>query len=269
MLAADCHVHSGFSSDADTPVEQMIEAAIAQGRRYFYLTDHHDIDYPVGEDERDFILDMESYLATLEQLRNKYQPKIEIRTGVELGLQAQIADKVNAFAAKYPVDFVIGSSHLVHGQDPYYAEYYEGKTEQQAYEQYFLSILENAQAFDCFQVYGHLDYVIRYGPNKDKFYDPLDYYDIFKELLTTLIDKGKGIEINTGSLYKGFAYPHPHEAILKMYRELHGEIITVGSDAHVPQYVGYGFDQAEDLLKRCGFQYYTLFKEGKPQQIRL
>ena len=269
MLAADCHVHSGFSSDADTPVEKMIEAAIAQGRRYFYLTDHHDIDYPVGEDERDFILDMESYLATLEQLRNKYQPKIEIRTGVELGLQAQIADKVNAFAAKYPVDFVIGSSHLVHGQDPYYAEYYEGKTEQQAYEQYFLSILENAQAFDCFQVYGHLDYVIRYGPNKDKFYNPLDYYDIFKELLTTLIDKGKGIEINTGSLYKGFAYPHPHEAILKMYRELHGEIITVGSDAHLPQYVGYGFDQAEDLLKRCGFQYYTLFKEGKPQQIRL
>ena len=269
MLAADCHVHSGFSSDADTPVEQMIEAAIAQGRRYFYLTDHHDIDYPVGEDERDFILDMESYLAALEQLRNKYQPKIEIRTGVELGLQAQIADKVNAFAAKYPVDFVIGSSHLVHGQDPYYAEYYEGKTEQQAYEQYFLSILENAQAFDCFQVYGHLDYVIRYGPNKDKFYNPLDYYDIFKELLTTLIDKGKGVEINTGSLYKGFAYPHPHEAILKMYRELHGEIITVGSDAHVPQYVGYGFDQAEDLLKCCGFQYYTLFKEGKPQQIRL
>ena len=103
----------------------------------------------------------------------------------------------------------------------------------------------------------------------DKFYNPLDYYDIFKELLTTLIDKGKGIEINTGSLYKGFAYPHPHEAILKMYRELHGEIITVGSDAHVPQYVGYGFDQAEDLLKRCGFQHYTLFKEGKPQQIRL
>ena len=64
---------------------------------------------------------------------------------------------IHIFAAKYPVDFVIGSSHLVHGQDPYYAEYYEGKTEQQAYEQYFLSILENAQAFDCFQVYGQLD----------------------------------------------------------------------------------------------------------------
>lgn len=269
MLAADCHVHSGFSSDTDTPVEQMIAAAIAQGRRYFYLTDHHDIGYPVGEDGRDFILDIEPYLATLRRLQEKYQSQIEIRTGIELGLQAQAAEQINAFAAAYPVDFVIGSSHLVNGMDPYYAEYYEGRTEQQAYEQYFLSILENAQTFDCFQVYGHLDYVIRYGPHKDEFYDPMDYYDIFKELLTTLIDKGKGIEINTGSLYKGFAYPHPHETILKLYRQLHGELITIGSDAHVPQYVGYGFEQAEALLQRCGFRYYTLFKAGKPQQIAL
>ena len=95
----------------------------------------------------------------------------------------------------------------------------------------------------------------------------MDYYDVFKELLQVIIDKGKGIEVNTGSLYKGFAYPHPHQTVLKMYRELGGEIITIGSDAHVPQYVGYGFEQAEALLKQCGFRYYTLFEKGKPQQI--
>ena len=267
MLAADCHVHSAFSSDSETPVEAMLEAAIQQGRTYFYLTDHHDYDYPVGEDERDFILDLSTYTAKLEALREQYRDKIKIRIGAELGLMAHIADKINAYAASYPFDFLIGSSHLVHGQDPYYAEYYQNKTEKQAYAEYFLSILENAKTFDCFHVYGHLDYVIRYGPNKDKFYNPLDYYDIFKELLTVLIDKGKGIEVNTGSLYKGFAYPHPHETILKWYRQLGGEIVTVGSDAHVPQYVGYGFEQAEALLKRCGFHHYTLFDAGKPQQM--
>lgn len=269
MLAADCHVHSVFSSDSETPVERMIEAAIAQGRKYFYLTDHHDFDYPIGEDGRDFILDLDCYLSALAQLKSQYQHKIQIRTGVELGLMAQIVDKINVFAARCPFDFIIGSSHLVHGKDPYYAEYYAGKTEKQAYEEYFLSILENVRVFDCFHVYGHLDYVIRYGPNKDRFYDPYDYYDILKELLHVLIVKGKGIEINTGSMYKGLVYPHPHETILKLYRQLHGEIITVGSDAHVPQYVGYGFEQAEALLKKCGFQYYTLFEAGKPQQIRL
>jgi len=269
MLAADCHVHSGFSSDADTPVEQMIEAAIAQGRRYFYLTDHHDIDYPVGEDERDFILDMESYLATLEQLRNKYQPKIEIRTGMELGLQAQIADKVNAFAAKYPVDFVIGSSHLVHGQDPYYAEYYEGKTEQQAYEQYFLSILENAQAFDCFQVYGHLDYIVRYGHGGAASYHCSDYVDIIDEILRTAIEKGIGIELNTSGLKYGLGFAHPHPDILKRYRELGGEILTIGSDAHKPEHIAWDFDVVPDLLKACGFRYYTTFAERKPEFHKL
>ena len=269
MLLADCHVHSGFSSDSETPVEAMIEAAIAQGRKYFYLTDHHDIDYPVGPDERDFILDQPVYTGRLEQLREQYRDRIQVRIGVELGLMAQIADKTTAYAAGYPYDFIIGSSHLVRGKDPYYPEYYEGKTEKQAYEEYFLSILENVKTFDCFHVYGHLDYVIRYGPNRDTFYNPMDYYDIFKELLTILIGKGKGIEINTGNLNKGFSYPHPHEDLLKLYRQLGGEIITVGSDAHVPQYLGYGFDQAEALLQRCGFRYYTLFAEGKPQQIAL
>ena len=162
---------------------------------------------------------------------------------------------------------MIGSSHLVHGQDPYYASYYENKTEKQAYEAYFLSILENVNTMDCFHVYGHLDYVIRYGPNKDLYYDPMDYYDIIRELLTVLIDKGKGIEVNTGSMYKGFSYPHPHETILKLYRQLGGELITIGSDAHVPQYLGHGFAQAEALLKRCGFQHYTLFKAVKPEQF--
>lgn len=269
MLLADCHVHSAFSSDAETPAEAMIEAAIVQGRRYFYLTDHHDYDYPVGEDERDFILDLPAYTARLAALREQYKEQIEIRIGVELGLMAHIADKINSYAASYPFDFIIGSSHLVHGQDPYYAQYYQGKTERQAYEEYFLSILENVRVFDCFHVYGHLDYVIRYGPSRDQKYDPLDYYDIFKELLTILIEKGKGIEINTGSLYKDFAYPHPHEMILKLYRQLGGEIVTVGSDAHKPQHLGYGFDQAEAMLQRCGFHYYTLFAAGKPQQIPL
>ena len=264
MLAADCHVHSGFSSDADTPVEQMIEAAIAQGRRYFYLTDHHDIDYPVGEDERDFILDMESYLATLEQLRNKYQPKIEIRTGMELGLQAQIADKVNAFAAKYPVDFVIGSSHLVHGQDPYYAEYYEGKTEQQAYEQYFLSILENAQAFDCFQVYGHLDYIVRYGHGGAASYHCSDYVDIIDEILRTAIEKGIGIELNTSGLRQEAKETLPSLAILRLYRSLGGEIITLGSDAHTPDFAGCAIREGQALLKACGFGRFCTFDGGAP-----
>ncbi len=217
----------------------------------------------------DFQLDLDAYTQRLEALRDAYRDRIEVRIGLELGLQASVAEETKRFAERYPFDFIIGSSHLVDGVDPYYPEYYAGRTEREAYEAYFLSILQNVRTFDCFHVYGHLDYVVRYGPHQDACYDPMDYYDIFRELLALLIEKGKGIEINTGSLYKGLDFPHPHKKILQLYRSLGGEQVTVGSDAHTPRYLGYGFDRAEALLRECGFTHYTLYAGGKPQQIPL
>ena len=268
MILADCHVHSSFSDDCDTAIEQMIETAIAQGKPYFYITDHQDFDYPVMDDGVTFQLPQTPYVNKLEALRREYQDRIQIRIGVELGLMDHIKEKTEAYAKAYPYDFIIGSSHMVRGMDPYYAAYYEGKTTYQAYEQYFLSILDNVKTYDTYHVYGHLDYIMRYVPNQEKPYDPMDYYDIFKEILQVIIDKGKGIEVNTGSLYKGFDFPHPHETILKLYKQLGGQYITIGSDAHKPQHLGYGFAQAEAVLKQCGFDYYTLYEQGQPKQIK-
>lgn len=268
MILADCHVHSSFSDDCDTAIERMIETAIQQGRKYFYITDHHDFDYPVMDDGVTFQLDQASYVARMEALRNQYQDKIQVRIGVELGLMAHIQQKTEQYAKGYAYDFIIGSSHMVNGIDPYYPAYYEDKNTYQAYEQYFLSILDNVKAYDTYHSYGHLDYIMRYVPNQTKPYNPMDYYDILKDILTVIIEKGKSIEVNTGSLYKGFDFPHPHESILKLYKQLGGEYITIGSDAHKPQHFGYGFDYAEAVLQRCGFRYYTLYEQGKPQQMK-
>ena len=43
---------------------------------------------------------------------------------------------------------------------------------------------------------------------------------------------GKGIELNTGGFKYGLGHPNPCEDIIKRYKELGGEIITLGSDAH-------------------------------------
>ncbi len=268
MILADCHVHSAFSDDCEITVEQMIDTAIAQGRKYFYITDHHDFDYPIMDDGVTFQLEQIPYIQHMESLKQHYKDKIQLRIGLELGLMAHIKDKTEAYAKAYAYDFIIGSSHMVNGVDPYYPAYYADKSEYQAYEQYFLSILDNVKAYECFHVYGHLDYIMRYVPNQTKPYDPMEYYDIFKELLTIIVDKGKGLEVNTGSLYKGFEFPHPHETILKLYKQLGGEVVTIGSDAHKPQHLGFGFDRAEALLQKCGFTHYTLFDGGKPQQIK-
>lgn len=268
MILADCHLHSEFSSDSDTPVEIMLEQAFRYHMKYFYLTDHHDIDFPPeAAGGLDFQLDTPAYLKKLQKIKHQYANQINIRFGVELGLMSHITDKLNAYTEQFEFDFVIGSSHLVRGMDPYYPAYFEGRSEIEAYREYFESIYENIRVFKNYDVYGHLDYVVRYGPTRNKNWNFKDYEDIFEAILKTIIQDGKGIEINTAGLYKGLGYPHPHQDILKLYKELGGEIITVGSDAHVPEYFAYGFDTAERLLQSCGFQYYCLFRNREPEFI--
>ena len=272
MIATDMHVHSHFSSDSIENPESIIQTALKKGFSYVYFTDHHDIDFPVSssEPELNFQLDFTSYFEELNRLKEQYHSKIELRIGIELGLCPEITDKATKLASAYPFDFVIGSSHLtsLNNGDPDYPSYYEGKPPVAAYRKYFSSEVENVKRTNAFDVYGHLDYAVRYCPDSSFIYQFEDYQDIFEKLFQLLIEQGKGIEINTAGISKiGFA--HPHKDALLLYRKMGGEIITIGSDAHKKESIGYGFDQAEQLLKECGFSYYTVFKNRKPEFIKL
>ena len=93
--------------------------------------------------------------------------------------------------------------------------------------------------------------------------------DILDECLRTLIFKGKGIELNTAGFKYGLGHPNPHETILRRYKELGGEILTVGSDAHKPEHLAWNFPQIPELLKNCGFSYITVFDQRKPSFLAL
>lgn len=263
----DVHMHSQFSGDSDAPQEYMIRAAIEKGLSGICFTDHLDIDYP-GQPEL-FLLDLPNYTASVAALREKYAAELPVHLGIELGLQPHLTELHKAIVTQYPFDFVIGSSHVVHGFDPYYPEFYIGRNEKDCYREYFESILENIQAFDDFDVYGHIDYVVRYGPTRNENYHWIEYQEIIDEILTLLIHKGKGIEINTGGFKYGLGHPNPTEEILARYRELGGEILTIGADAHAPVHVGYDFSKVPDILKNAGFSYFTIFKNRKPEFIKL
>lgn len=261
MIKADQHTHSSFSTDSDEPLEEMVKAAEKKGLQTLCITEHMDMDYPGGE----FILDTESYRKELMRVRS--QTNIELLFGVELGLMDYLAPRLEEYSKARDFDFIIGSSHLVNGQDPYYPGYFQNLGSRTGVLRYFESILANIRAMDCFDVYGHLDYVVRYSPEKS--YDPVDYREIIDEILRLLIEKGKGIEINTAGLQSGMGYVHPHEFILRRYKELGGEIVTVGSDAHDRRRVAADFDKAEAALSAAGFSYYTIFRERKPNFITI
>ena len=270
-ITADCHLHSSFSGDSDTPMEEMILQGIEHGLTRMCFTEHNDFDYPAAKDEPAdiFELNADAYLYDLLKLREKYAGRIEIRFGLELGLQPHLTRQNAAFVKAHDYDFVIASSHVCHGQDPYYPAFYEGRTQEAAYREYFESILENLRSYSNFDVYGHLDYVVRYGPQKDEGYSYEAYRDVFDAILARLIDMEKGVELNTAGLARGMREPNPCAGVLRRYRELGGEIVTVGSDAHTPAQIASGFDRAADMLKDCGFRYYTTFEKRSPSFHKL
>lgn len=267
MIICDFHNHTAFSADSETPAEEMVEKAISLGLEYLCMTDHMDLDFP--HPELDFTFSVPEYFKKHQELRKKYGDRITLLTGIELGLQPGIYDELNNILKSYDFDFVIGSSHVVDRMDPYYPEFWKNRSETDGTLRYFETILENVADFDDIDVFGHIDYIVRYGPTQAKNYSYQKYQEILDEILKTLISKNIGLELNTAGLKYGLGFAHPHMDILKRYKELGGEILTIGSDGHKPEHLAYDFDKVPAILEECGFKYYTMFKKRKPEFIKL
>lgn len=264
-------MHSSFSGDGTASIEAMAERALALGLTRICFTEHYDPDFicAPNEEEGMFELNTDSYLYELLKVKSKYAGRLEISFGVELGLQPHLKKQHALYAKAYDFDFIIGSSHLCNRKNPYNPDFFHGRGEDEAHHEYFESVLACVKTLPYFDVYGHLDYVVRYGPTKDDSYTYQKHSDVFDKILNTLIENEKGIEINTGGFRNGLSQPNPCTEILKRYRELGGEIITVGSDAHAPKDIAADFDKACDILKECGFGYYCVFQNRIPEYLKL
>lgn len=265
MLPYDYHLHTSFSSDSDAPMEDMIQQAIHLHLKAICFTEHYDMDWPENEDNFTFLVDTYKYQQKLYELKEKYRGQLEILFGIELGLQPYLKSKLIDYSKSYPFDFIIGSSHLVDGVDPYYPILFQKYPDEKAtFHRYFECILENLEAFTNFDVCGHLDYIVRYAPYKEQYYNHLDYIDLIDCILKKCIENNIGLELNTAGWKYGMSSPNPNLEILRRYRELGGEILTIGSDAHKPEHITWDFHKIPDFLTEAGFKYFTIFKERKP-----
>ncbi len=268
-IIADCHLHTSFSGDSEAPMESMVESAISLGLKEITFTEHMDLDfiYEDGEPEGFFEVDTDSYMKKLMECREKYSDNIRINFGIELGMQTHINEKNLAYAKKYPFDFIIASSHLAEGMDPYLKNYWDGRNKTEAWHAYFAYIYDVVSSYNDFDSYGHLDYVLRYGPGGKEGFVFDEYKEDIDLILKQIISMGKGIETNTSGYYYKMGGPHPCREILSRYKELGGEILTIGSDAHKPDNMAQYFNEAEELLKECGFTHYCIFHARKPEFI--
>lgn len=263
----DMHMHCHFSGDSKANPLDMAQKAVNIGLKGICFTDHLDIDYK--EEPGLFDLDIPAYKKEITSVKKTFADRLDIGWGIELGLQPYLAEKNNQIIKENNFDFVIGSTHVVKQVDIYFPAYYEGRTEDACYREYFEETLKNAQSDVDFDVYGHLDYIVRYGPNKNQFYSYEKFADVIDEILRTLIHRGKGIELNMAGFKYGLGHAHPTMETLKRYKELGGDIITIGSDGHAPEQIAWNFDKVPAILKEAGFEYFTVFKNRKTEFIKL
>ncbi|MDO5650030.1 MAG: histidinol-phosphatase HisJ family protein [Gallicola sp.] len=267
-IIMDLHNHCEFSFDSSTPMEENVKRAVDLKLQYLSITDHLDLFYP-HEDYRKMI-DIKGYFRKFHRLEKEYEGKIKLLSGIEVGIQKTTAKVNDDIIRSFPFDFVIGSIHEINGEDlvtDFVIEKFD--TLKDFYKYYYEETQKAVESSEGFDVLGHIDYMDRYVEDISQIPDISDYKEYIVPTLKNLISRKKGIEINTAGPRKGLPYMHPKKQVLEWYKELGGDIITIGSDAHKAEDIGKGVEEACDLLKECGFTRVSIFEKRKEKKIIL
>jgi len=258
----DYHLHSHFSADSEMTMKEICQAAIEKGLDEIAITDHHDIDYQ--DDTIEFLIDKKKYLKEIEKMQKKYENKLTIKKGIEIGLQSHILQQSKEYLSNN-FDFIIGSFHTVEKSDLYNGDFFEGYNQWEAYIQYLKTVLKVVEKYNHYSVVGHLDIIRRYGnfENKPKLLENKEAAAIIETILKTIIKKNKGLEVNTSGYRLDGKNPLPSFDILRLYYELGGKILTIGSDSHKTKDIAQKFDYTIQKLKEIGFEKLTTFKKMK------
>lgn len=254
----DYHIHSTVSYDGHHSPQQMAAAAKAAGLREICFTDH--LDYELGKPAEALAFRVDTYNRAYDDL---VEPGLVIRRGVEVGMTPWNVEQVRQDLSQRHYDFVLGSIHHVNNLDMYLPPFWEGKTVQEAERQYFEEMLLCVSLHDDFDVLGHMTYISKVRAHPAPRLVPLaEYRDTVAQIMKVLIAKGKGMEINTSGVDRCGDFL-PGEAYLRLFKDLGGQIVTVGSDAHSTDRAGQYTDRAIGLLKEI-FGYVCTFADRKP-----
>lgn len=259
----DMHTHTGFSDDCDYSAEEMLSAAAQTGLSGIAVTDHYDPGYP--DPEFPFIIDFEKYNMYLDAVAEEYAGRLDIIRGLEVGIMDTQLENAKKAVAAYDYDFIIGSFHCLRQYDLCTIDYpsYDGPSLMKDFYEYMYEMLRVYKSYD---VLGHLSIIDRYIGG---IYDLDPCMEIIREIMKMIIDDGKGIEINTSNFKYDMSVWLPRTELLATYRELGGEILTIGSDSHEPYRFGDHFDEASELARSLGFKYCCSYHQRKPEFHKL
>jgi len=262
-LLRDYHVHTSNSIDSTASMAEQCRQALKLGFYEIAFTDHYD-SHPLEEGTGYF--SWGKYHGELLECREKYGKNLTILAGLELGEPHRHREDLQKYISDKDFDLLLGSTHWI-GNFAAHAGYWDGREARDAYATYFQEILVMAREAD-FDVLAHLDLLKRYAPAGNGLFDPEEHRDIIETILKTIIQRGIALELNTS----GLADPRleeslPGKKVLTWYRDLGGELITIGSDAHYPARLGQGLGQGYALLEELGFKGVAQFRQRRAELV--
>ncbi|WP_166082273.1 histidinol-phosphatase HisJ family protein [Erysipelothrix anatis] len=271
-MKIDYHVHSDYSDDSWYLMRDVVIDAIDKGINEICFTEH--VDYGVKEDwnsgdvykpgKNKIVRNVNYplYFDEIEALRSEFSKEICIKVGMEFGIQKQTVKEFEKLYNSYPFDFILLSIHQIENKEFWTGEFQKDKTDEECYEAYYKEMYWLVRNFKNYSCLAHMDLIRRY---LDKNVDMFEYCEGFiTEILKQVISDGKGIEVNTSSFRYEINGLTPSIKILKLYYDLGGTVITIGSDSHKKEHLGFNIEESKLILKEIGFTHYCTFSKMKP-----
>jgi len=249
-------------------MEEMTCAAIEKGLSTVAFTEHWDAKETSDEDGY-YEKFAQVHFSEVMRMRERFSDKIDIIYGIEVGQIHQNRKAAESFLKAHDFDFIIGSLHdLRAGRDIYHIDYCDMDVVKKTWSDYFDELCEmiDVGGFDCL---GHIDYPLRVMGGILKTPTLYEYKDRIDDVLRRMCRCGMALEINTRGLFDWQKRVGPEGFILKRFKELGGEHITIGSDAHVPYALGAGAKEAMEAALSSGFEYFTVYRNRKPEMIKI
>lgn len=265
----DLHMHTSSSFDGNYSAAQMCESAVKNELATIAFTDHFDVDF---YERHNLGFRQKSSYEDICSVQEKFSDKIRILRGIEMGQPTYDLALTEESLKRYEYDFIIGSIHNLRQMPDFGDLDYPNMIHDEIYsllDRYFEEELILAK-WNGFDTLAHLTYPMRYIIQSGiEGIDLSRYDDITDEIFKTLIANGKALEINTSGLRQPIGKTMPTENYVRRFRELGGELLTLGSDAHFTEHVGAGIDNGYEIAESCGFKYVTYFKDRKPVQVKI
>jgi histidinol-phosphatase (PHP family) len=259
----DYHHHTNHSHDSKAIMEEVCKNAIKRGIKEVCFTEHFSLN-PLANTYNYLVF--ENYLEDIKMNQDQFQHHLTIKAGIEICEPHQLIEEYKKTLEPLKLDFILGSVHNINNMK--LRTFMANKEKNEVYRSYFSELYEMVSVADI-DIIAHLDLMKRYAISSYGNYEYGDYQELLEAILKKAIERSVGIEVNTSGLRGELKDTLPTFSIIRLYKQLGGELLTIGSDSHAAETVGAGLKEAYEIAREAGFKYVFRYEKRTPQAISL